>query len=391
MVAEKTLRVGIAGVGPAGTGIMSAFAGHPHLQLTAVADVREDAVNRFRDEHGAEAYLSVAEMCKSPSVDAVWVSTPNHLHAEHAIAAAENGKHVIVSKPLAITMAQAGAMVEAADRNGVKLLCGHTRSMATSIRKMAEVVRKEEFGPLAMIHQWKWADWLYRPRAPYELDVTQGGGVVFRQGPHQIDILRLIAGGMVKSVRASVIQMDPKRPAPGAYIAYLEFEGGIPATMIYSGYAHFDTSELTFGRGGYRFDRVTSDTTPEQEAAMKEGRRYGSERGSAERRGGGGEGDNTLGFYGLTLVSCQRADIRESADGLAVYEEGGQREIPLATKESRGDNELEELYEAVVNGGPVVHDGPWGLATLEVVLGILESAKTGREIKMTHQVPSRYP
>ena len=131
---------------------------------------------------------------------------------------------------------------------------------------------------------------------------------------------------------------------------------------------------------------------------MKEGRRYGAERGGGERPGGerargggGGEGDNTLGFYGLTLVSCQRADIRESLDGLAIYEDGGQREIPLATKESRGDNELEELYEAVVNDAPVVHDGPWGLATLEVVLGILESAKTGREVMMSHQVPARYP
>ncbi len=59
--------------------------------------------------------------------------------------------------------------------------------------------------------------------------------------------------------------------------------------------------------------------------------------------------------------------------------------------ESRGDNELEELYQAAVNDARVVHDGPWGLATLEVVLGILESAKTGREVRMQHQVPSRYP
>jgi phthalate 4,5-cis-dihydrodiol dehydrogenase len=272
MVAERVLRVGIAGVGPAGTGIMSALSGRPHLQLTAVADVRESALARFRDEFGTEAYASVEELCASPNVDAVWVSTPNHLHAEHAITAAQHGKHVIVSKPLAITLQQAEAMVEAAERNGVKLLCGHTRSMATSSRKMAELVRREEYGKLAMLHQWKWADWLYRPRSPYELDLAQGGGVVFRQGPHQIDILRLIAGGIVKSVRASVLQMDPRRPVPGAYVAYLTFEGDVPATMIYSGYAHFDTSELTFGRGAYTGDRVSRDSTEEEERAFKEAR-----------------------------------------------------------------------------------------------------------------------
>src|SRR5436190_21369227 len=139
-MADAKLRVGIAGVGPAGTGIMSAFAGHPHLELTAVADVRESAVARFREEYGAEAYLSVEELCKSPNVDAVWVSTPNHLHAEHAVMAAEHGKHVIVSKPIAITLPQAEAMVNAAKKNGVKLLCGHTRSMASSIRRMAAIV-----------------------------------------------------------------------------------------------------------------------------------------------------------------------------------------------------------------------------------------------------------
>jgi phthalate 4,5-cis-dihydrodiol dehydrogenase len=109
------------------------------------------------------------------------------------------------------------------------------------------------------------------------------------------------------------------------------------------------------------------------------------------QRPSGGDGDNSLGFYGLTLVSCERGDIRESPDGLFIYEAGGREEIPLETKESRGDNELEELYQAVINGAPIVHDGLWGLATLEVVLGILESAKTGREIQMSHQTPSRYP
>jgi phthalate 4,5-cis-dihydrodiol dehydrogenase len=161
--------------------------------------------------------------------------------------------------------------------------------------------------------------------------------------------------------------------------------------LIYSGHAHFDTSELTFGLGGYRGERVTGTTTPAEEAAMKEERRFGTARDRGERLAGRGDGDNTLGFYGLTLMSCERGDIRESPDGLYIYEGDGRREIPLATQEARGDNELLELYEAVVNHGPVVHDGEWGMATLEVILGILESAKTGRELLMTHQVPSRFP
>jgi phthalate 4,5-cis-dihydrodiol dehydrogenase len=382
------LRVGIAGVGVGGSGLMRAFAGRPHLQLAAVADTREGAVTRFREEYGAEAYTSVAEMCESPNVDAVWVCTPNHFHAEHAITAAEHGKHVIVSKPIAITLDEAEAMNEAAESNGVRLLCGHTRSMAATIRTMAAMAQSGDYGKLGMVHSWKYADWLYRPRMAYELDETKGGGVVFRQGAHQIDIIRLIGGGVVKCVRGATLQLDPRRPAAGTYVAYLEFADGTPATAIYHGYGHFDTSELTYGRGAYRRPHVTGDTSREDEDRLKESMRYSDEGpGRAERNGE----DNTLAFYGLTLVTCERADFRESPNGIYVYDDEGQKEIPVAKAESRGDNELEEMYQAVVHGAEVVHDGRWGEATLEVILGILESARTGREVTLSHQTSARVP
>ena len=383
----KPLRFGIAGVGAGGSGLMKAFAGRPHLQLTAIADTRDSARERFRQEFNAEAYGSIEELCQSPNVDVVWVATPNHFHVQHAIIAAEHGKHVIVSKPMAITIEQCEAMNEAAERNGVKLLCGHTRSMAATIRTMAQLVQSGELGKLGMIHSWKYADWLFRPRMPEELDVSMGGGVVFRQGSHQIDIIRLIGGGMVRSVRGSVLDLDSQRHAPGAYVAYLQFEDGTPATAIYSGYNHFDTSELTFGRGAFRRARVSAGTSTDEEQALKESLRYGDGDGNSGSRGDS-EGPSTLGFYGFTLVSCERADMRESPEGLYIYENSGRREIPVAMEESRGDNELEEMYQAVVNGRPVFHDGRWGEATVEVILAILESQRTGKEIMLSHQSPA---
>jgi phthalate 4,5-cis-dihydrodiol dehydrogenase len=65
--------------------------------------------------------------------------------------------------------------------------------------------------------------------------------------------------------------------------------------------------------------------------------------------------------------------------------------VPIQQAESRGDNELEEMYQAVVNSRPLVHDGRWGEATLEVILGILESARTGQEVAMSHQTPVGLP
>jgi phthalate 4,5-cis-dihydrodiol dehydrogenase len=379
---DAPLRFGIAGVGSGGSGLLSAFEGRPHLQLTAVADTRESALARFREEYGAETFSSVEEMCGSPNIDVVWVATPNNLHAEHAIAAARRGKHVIVSKPMAISVDECEAMNDAAERAGVQLLCGHTRSMAATIRRMAAIARSGEFGAIGMIHSWKYADWIYRPRTPDELDVSKGGGVVFRQGPHQLDIVRLIGGGRLKSINATVLEMDPARGAPGTYVAYMKFEDGTPATAIYSGYGHFDTSELTYGFGAYRRGRITRETSRDEELAMKESRRYGMD-GRGREAGGGDE--NSLAFYGLTILSCEHADIRESPNGLYIYDDDGRREIVLDTAESRGDNEVEEMYQAVVNGKPLQHDGRWGEATLEAALAIMESSRTGQEIVLSHQ------
>src|SRR5205085_2440445 len=125
-----------------------------------------------------------------PNIDAVWIATPNQFHAPLAIQAAEHKKHVIVSKPMAVTLDECKAMIAAADKNGVKLMAGHTQGILPGIRKMAALVRSGEYGPLEMINSWNYTPWIYRPRLPQELDEKTGGGVVFRQSPHHIDMVR---------------------------------------------------------------------------------------------------------------------------------------------------------------------------------------------------------
>jgi len=285
----------------------------------------------------------------------------------------ERGKHVIVSKPMAITLHEAAAMNAAAERHGVKLLAGHTQSMAPTIRKMAELVHSGELGQLGMLHTWHFTDWMYRPRLPAELDVNQGGGPVFRQASHQVDIVRYIAGGLVRSVRANVVHLDAARGAPGAYSVFLEFEDGTPATIVYSGYGHFSMSEL-LGNASPSAVRPRS-LAPEDEAAMKEALRYTGTPRPAK---------NSLGLFGLTLVTCERGDLRESPDGLFLYEHGTVRSIPVAD-ELRGAAELEELYQAIRHERPIVHDGRWGEATLEVCLAIVESARTHADVRLSRQ------
>jgi phthalate 4,5-cis-dihydrodiol dehydrogenase len=234
-----------------------------------------------------------------------------------------------------------------------------------------------------MLQTMHYTDWMYRPRLPAELDTELGGGPVFRQASHQVDIVRYIAGGLVRSVRAMVVQLDAARGAPGAYIAYLEFEDGTPATVVYSGYGHFAMDELL---NGQRPPTDLRRKTLEDEAAQKEARRFTVGKGQPSGRVGVGVGvrEGSLGLFGLTLVTCERGDLRESADGLYLYRDGERHQIPVP-REPRGAAELEEMYQAVRHGKPIVHDGRWGEATLEVCLAIHESARTRAEVRMTQQ------
>ena len=100
-----------------------------------------------------------------------------------------------------------------------------------------------------MIHTWNFTDWMSRPRRAAELDVGQGGGVTYRQGAHQFDILRLIGGGLVKSVRATTFDWDESRRSIGAHTIYLNFADGTAATAVYNGYGHFAGAELIGGIG----------------------------------------------------------------------------------------------------------------------------------------------
>ena len=394
---SQVLRLGFAGLGVASTQILPALSGFPTIKLTAAADIRKEALKKFHEEFDVAVFDSVEKMCESPDVDAVYVATPSHLHAEHAIAAVRKKKHVVVEKPMALTLAECKAINAAVEEHGVKLLCGHTHSFDAPIRKIREIVSSRQLGRLRMIHSWNYNEFMHRPRMKHELATTRG--VVLNQGPHQVDIVRLIGGGKVRSVRATTGTMSPSRPHEGNYVCYLEFEDGVPATLVYSGYGFFDTAELFgwIGEGGQRRDPETnlkvrrklhSIANPEEEASHKEAMRYGGQKQGELSHWW--QGERKQPFFGFTLVSCEKGDIRQTADGLCIYGEEGKEEITLPQGKRGREAELEELCQAVFNDKPVFHDGHWGMATLEVCLAILQSSEEGREIPLSHQIPSPY-
>jgi phthalate 4,5-cis-dihydrodiol dehydrogenase len=388
------VRLGVAGFGVAGRVLLPFVDQHPDVVVTAVADPREQARAEALSLVGGSAVATVEELCQRDDVDAVYVATPTQLHAEHAVLAASSGKAVVVEKPMATSIAEALAIVEAADSAGVTLVVGHSQSFEAPVRAMRDLVAGGSLGRLRAINAWYFTDWMYRPRHPDELDPDQGGGVTMRQAAHHVDIVRHLGGGLLRSVRAMTGVWDPSRRSDGSYSAYLEFEDSTPATVFYSGYDHFPSAELTFGLGeagqplgedyAVARRRLREVHSPEGELALKTGASSGGSRQLELLRTGDAQP-----FFGLVVVSCEGGDVRVSPDGLLVYDDQARRAVSLADQRLGREVLLDELVAAVRSGRPAQHDGCWGLANLEVCVAIRDSALRRQEVDLHYQVALR--
>lgn len=384
------LRVGIAGLGVASTQVLPAFHNNTRFALAAGADIREDVRAEFAARYGRPALASVGDLAARDDVDVIWIATPNTLHAEHTVIAAERGKHVICEKPIAVTLAECDRMIKVAADNGVRFLQGHSKIYQAPMRKMREIIKSGRLGRVLQIQSSNYNDWLQRPRLAAELDVQKGGGIVYRQGPHMVDIVRFLGGGLVKSVRGIAGRGDQNFDTYGHFSALLEFEAGTVATLTFNGYGLFDVTELTWEIGESGFPQSGARRFPGYRERLKGPADAERKSNVAQQRNSDGKADRSQRrqpFFGLTIVFCESGVIRQSPDGLFIYTEGGREEISCGESGAR-EAELVELADALKAGRPVFPDGQWGKATLEVCLAIMESGRTCKEIKMSAQVPA---
>ena len=197
-------------------------------------------------------------------------------------------------------------------------------------------------------------------------------------------------------MRASTGAWDPSRPTEGAYSALLAFEGGAFAHATYSGYAHYDSDELMEGIGemgqpkspadyGAARRRLDNAGDPAEEARLKAARNYGG----AMYTPPASAAPEAWNHFGFLVVCCDRADLRPTAQGVAIYADRERRFEPLPPPAIPRIEVIDELHRAVVEGEPPVHDGAWARATLEACLAILASARERREVALELQVSTR--
>lgn len=391
-MSARRVRLGVAGLGRAFSFMIPAFRADPRIEIVAGFDPRPEARARFAQDFGAVACATMQDLC-GQEIDAVYIASPHQYHAEQVEIAAAAGRHALVEKPMALTLAECDRMIEAARRARTHVIVGHSHSFDAPIRKMRELIESGVYGRLRMVTALNFTDFLYRPRRPEELDTQAGGGAVYNQAPHQVEMIRLVGGGRVKSVRAMTGVWDEARPTEGAYSAFLTFEDGVAATMTYSGYAHFDSDEFCnwIAESGLPKDPATYGASRRaiqnagdiaQETALKNARNYGG----ADYAGAADAAARQHQQFGLMIASCEHGDLRAFPDGVRAYGDLEQTFHALPPPAAPRREVMDELVAAVCDDVAPLHSGEWSRATMEVCLALLQSSRERREIDMRRQV-----
>lgn len=389
------LRLGIIGLGRAFSLMLPTFLNDERLCLVTACDPRPEARARFAEDFGGTAFEDAQSVVADPNVEAVYIASPHQFHAEHTRLAAVHGKHVLVEKPMALSLDECDAMIAACDAAGVNLVIGHCHSFDTPYLHARDLIRGGEFGAVRMIHALNYTDYLYRPRRPEELVTAQGGGAVFSQAAHQVDIARMLAGERPTRLRAALGRWDPTRPTEGAYCALLWFESGAYASLSYNGYGHFDSDEWMQWTGemgnrknpddfGQARRKLATLGTPEEEAGLKAAGTYGGSGFALPPRGAAAR-PAAHQHFGAIVVSCERADLRPMADGIWIYGDQAKEFRPLPAPAAPRLEVIDELFTAVRKGQRPLHDGRWAKATLEICLAMLASSRAGEDVPLRCQ------
>jgi predicted dehydrogenase len=204
------IRIGLIGAGGMARDHACALAGVAGAQVVAVADP-------IAERAGEVAHLLGARTCANyhdllGDVDAVWICTPPFLHREQAEVCAAAGKHIFVEKPLALTIAEGQAIIDAARTHRVKLTVGHVFHFYPIFQEAKRIIDAGTLGDLIMCWSKRFASLSSALLVPWRADPRQGGGFCLEVQVHELDLIAWFGGDPV-SVHGKVTRNDPAFPA----------------------------------------------------------------------------------------------------------------------------------------------------------------------------------
>ncbi len=341
---------GIIGCGMIANFHAKAIGDTPGAKLVACYDTKPAAAERLAASFGCKAYANLEEMLADPALDVVTIGTPSGAHMEPAVAAARAGKHVIVEKPLEITLKRCDAIIEACRKAGVVLSTIFPSRFHNSSVELKRAVDEGRFGRLTVGDAYvKW----YRTqqyydsgawRGTWELD---GGGALMNQAIHSVDLLLWLMGPAVE-VRAQTGLLAHERIAvEDVAMATVRFANGAlgvieASTAIYPGY--LKRIEIHGSEGSAVMEE---EDIIKWDFLKKKARDAEIQKKMAERISGGGG----------------------AADPAAIGHHGHARQF-------------RDVLQAIKKGRSPLIDGAEGRRSVELILAIYKAAETGRAVSL---------
>lgn len=314
-----------------------------NAKLVAVCDIVQAKADKIANEFFVQSFTDMHEMMRSVDVDVVVILTESGRHAEHVIALAPYGKHIVVEKPMALTLDDADAMIFACANAGSKLFVVKQNRFNVPVVKAREALEKGRFGKLVLgTVRVRWC----RPQSYYDQDLWRGtwamdGGVLTNQASHHVDLLEWMMGDV-----DSVFAMSTTA------LAKIETED----TAVVS---------LRFRNGALGVIEATTATRPKDlEGSLS----ILGEGGSVEI---GGFAVNQMKVWEFANPEPGDAEVmtKYSVNPLNVYGFGHQAYY-------------EGVVDSILNNKPQLVDGIAGRKSLELVMAIYESIETGREVQL---------
>lgn len=224
----KKLNFGIIGCGRIAYKHAEAIKKNEKANLLCVCDILEERAAEYKDKYGAEAHFTdYRKMLEYHGLDVVNICTPSGMHAEMGIAVAQAGKHVIVEKPMALSLKDADDLIEACDESGVKLAVCFQNRFNPPVQKLRRALEEGRFGKLthasAIVRWFRPQD--YYDQAPWRGTRAMDGGCLMNQSIHNIDLLQWMMGP-VESVFGYTATNLRKIECEDVGVAVLKFKNG---------------------------------------------------------------------------------------------------------------------------------------------------------------------
>lgn len=257
------VRVGIVGLGGIARSHCDAIAGIEGVEVVAVADLLEEKRAEFMEKYGVpRGYDTHTELLRDDDVDAVAVVLGHQLHHRLTIDACQAGKHVLVEKPMAISLQQCDEMVAAAQANNVKLMVGFSQHFYGTSVKAKEILDSGELGPIITAVSYMSKNWSHRSRRPQYRSRFHGGGMWLTNGVHVVDRLTWVMASQAVSVSAAIGTRAHYQAGDDSATAFVRYKNGCAGVAVAVGFAdgapNFEC-QVICANGTLRFNQHGAD------------------------------------------------------------------------------------------------------------------------------------